>query len=154
MSTRALGGKTPWQTLYRLPPNLSRSKRFGEAVWVHNPNESKLNPRACKGCWIGFNVKSHGHRVYWPTNKTVSIECSVYFAAADRLEGEKMDVPSSKALTSELLAALLCQEAALTRRVAWRRSGGRVGLGPSGKQLHPATPELTAWRERPADSSQ
>ena len=107
MSTRALGGKTPWQTLYRLPPNLSRSKRFGEAVWVHNPNESKLNPRARKGCWIGFNVKSHGHRVYWPTNKTVSIECSVYFAAADRLEGEKMDVPSSKALTSELLAALL-----------------------------------------------
>ena len=47
-----------------------------------------------------------------------------------------------------------CQEAALTRHVAWRRSGGGVGLGPSGKQLHPATPELTAWRERPADSSQ
>ena len=47
-----------------------------------------------------------------------------------------------------------CQEAALTRRIAWRRSRGGVGLGPSGKQLHPATPELTAWRERPADSSQ
>ena len=47
-----------------------------------------------------------------------------------------------------------CQEAALTRRTAWRRSGGGVGLGPSGKQLHPATPELTAWREGPADSSQ
>ena len=47
-----------------------------------------------------------------------------------------------------------CQEAALTRRIAWRRSGGGVGLGPSGKQLHPAAPELTAWRERPADSSQ
>ena len=47
-----------------------------------------------------------------------------------------------------------CQEAALTRRIAWRRSGGGVGLGPSGKQLHPATPELTAWRERPADSLQ
>ena len=47
-----------------------------------------------------------------------------------------------------------CQEAALTRRIAWRRSRGGVGLGPSGKQLHPATPELTAWQERPADSSQ
>ena len=47
-----------------------------------------------------------------------------------------------------------CQEAALTRRIAWRRSGGGIGLGLSGKQLHPATPELTAWRERPADSSQ
>ena len=49
---------------------------------------------------------------------------------------------------------VMCQEAALTRRIAWRRSRGGVGLGPSGKQLHPATPELTAWRERPADSSQ
>ena len=47
-----------------------------------------------------------------------------------------------------------CQEAALTRRIAWRRSEGGVGLGPSGKQPHPATPELTAWREGPADSSQ
>ena len=49
---------------------------------------------------------------------------------------------------------MACQEAALTRRTSWRRSRGGVGLGLSGKQLHPATPELTAWRERPADSSQ
>ena len=47
-----------------------------------------------------------------------------------------------------------CQEAALTRCTSWRRSGGGVGLGPSGKQLHPATPELTAWQERLADNSQ
>ena len=47
-----------------------------------------------------------------------------------------------------------CQEAALTRRTSWRRSGGGIGLGPSGEQLHPATPELTAWQERPADSLQ
>ena len=39
------------------------------------------------------------------TNKTVSAERSVYFAAADRLEGEKIDIPSSKALMSEPLAA-------------------------------------------------
>ena len=50
--------------------------------------------------------------------------------------------------------SLECQEAALTRRTSWQRSGGGVGLGPSGKQLHPATPELTAWQERPADSLQ
>ena len=48
----------------------------------------------------------------------------------------------------------VCQEAALTRHTAWRHSRGGVGLGPSGKQLHPATPELTAWQERPADSLQ
>ena len=48
----------------------------------------------------------------------------------------------------------VCQGAALTRHMAWRRSRGGVGLGLSGKQLYPATPELTAWRERLADSLQ
>ena len=65
---------------------------------------------------------------------------------------------SSKGKEPQNLARIVevhtCQEAALTRHIAWRRSGGGVGLGPSGKQLHPATPELTAWRKRPADSSQ
>ena len=60
----------------------------------------------------------------------------------------------SLAFTHTESAGAWCQEAALTRRIAWRRSGRGVGLGPSGKQLHPASPELTAWRERPADSSQ
>ena len=48
----------------------------------------------------------------------------------------------------------MCQEAALTRCTSWRCSRGGVGLGLSGKQLHPATQELTAWQEGPADSSQ
>ena len=52
------------------------------------------------------------------------------------------------------MGGIVCQETALTRCIAWRRSGGGIGPGPSGKQLHPATPELTAWQERPADSSQ
>ena len=57
-------------------------------------------------------------------------------------------------LAKHILQRVPCQEAALTRRTSWRCSGEGVGLGLSGKQLHPATPELTAWRERPADSSQ
>ena len=64
---------------------------------------------------------------------------------------DKDDVFADKAL-QELVNG--CQEAALTRRTAWRRGRGGVGLGPSGKQLYPATPELTAWQEGPADSSQ
>jgi transposase InsO family protein len=106
-STRALGGKTPWQVLYGTPPNLSRLKRFGEAVWVHDPSGSKLDPRAREGRWIGFDVESHGHRVYWPANKSVSVERSVYFAAAKRLEGEEMDVPTPQTIPNEPLAASL-----------------------------------------------
>lgn len=65
-STRALGGKTPWEALYGSPPDLSRLKRFGEAVWVHDPDGSKLDPCAREGCWIGFDIESRGHWVYFP----------------------------------------------------------------------------------------
>ena len=57
-STCELGGKTPWQALYGMPPDLSRLKHFSEAVWVHDPTGSKLDPRAREGRWIGFDTES------------------------------------------------------------------------------------------------
>ena len=105
-STRALGGMTPWQALYGTPPDLSHLKHFGEKVWVHDPTGLKLDPRTREGHWIRLDVESHGRRVYWPSNKSVSVERSVYFAAAEWLEGEKMDVPTSKTFLSEPLTAL------------------------------------------------
>lgn len=101
-STRALGGIMPWQALYGSPPNLSNLKRFGEAVWVHDASGSKLDARAREGCWLGFDTESRGHRIYWPTTKAVSVERNVYFATAARLEGEQLDVPTSKTFESEL----------------------------------------------------
>lgn len=94
-STRALGGKTPWQALYHAPPNLAGLKRFGETVWVHDPTGSKLDVRAWEGRWLGFDVESHAHRVYCPAKATVAVERNVYFGAAQQLEGEHIDVPSS-----------------------------------------------------------
>jgi len=100
-STRALGGGTPWQVVYGSPPDLSRLKRFGEAVWVHDPNGSKLDLRVCEGRWIGFDVESRSHHVYWSANRSVGIEHNVYFAASTWLKGENMDVPTPKTLLSE-----------------------------------------------------
>lgn len=45
--------------------------------------------------WISFDVESSRFRVNWPENMTVSIERNIDFAA-ERLEGETVDVPSSK----------------------------------------------------------
>ncbi len=105
-STCALGGRTPWQALYGSPPNLSGLKRFGEAVWVHDPEGSKLDPCARAGHWIGFDIESCGHRVYRAVNKAVGVEQNVYFTVAERLEGESLDVPTSKTL-NEPCAALI-----------------------------------------------
>lgn len=102
-STRALGGMTPWQALYGSPPNLTGIKHFGKVVWVHDADGSKLDACAREGHWLGFDVESHGHRIYWPATKTVNVEWNVYFAVAARLEGEHLDVPTSKTSENEPL---------------------------------------------------
>ena len=62
--------------------------------------------------------------------------------------------PQAKTVRAMESTVKNCQETALTRCTSRGRSEEVVGLGPSGKQLHPATPELTAWWERLADSLQ
>ena len=81
--------------LYGTPPNLLRLKWFSEAVWVHDPDGSKLHhtPEMANGLWS--TSESHGHCVNWPVNKSASIEHNVYFAVAKWLEGRHMNIPFS-----------------------------------------------------------
>ncbi len=97
----ALSGKMPWQVLYGTPPNLSGLKHFGEKIWVHDPDGSKLDLCAHEGRWIGFNIELCGHHMYWSSSRSVSVKQNVYFTAAEWLEGEKLDVPTSKTLLTE-----------------------------------------------------
>jgi hypothetical protein len=54
---------------------------------VHDVDGSKLDPCMCEGRWIGFDIELCGHCVYWPENRTVSVERNVHFSAGKRLEG-------------------------------------------------------------------
>ena len=63
---------------------------WGCKVWVHDDTGSKLDARAREGRWLGFDVDSRAHRVYWPQSTTVSVERNVYFALAGPLEGEEL----------------------------------------------------------------
>ncbi len=49
VATSALKGMSPYEALFGKKPDLSKLRRFGENVWVHNPNGSKLESRARKG---------------------------------------------------------------------------------------------------------
>jgi hypothetical protein len=89
MSMQALGGMTPWQVLYGILLDLLCLKHFGKVVWVHDPTGSKLDPHAHKGHWISFDIESCGHQIYWPENKSVSVECSIYFTTAAWLKGSR-----------------------------------------------------------------
>ena len=53
-----------------------------EGVLVHDGDGSKLDARAREGCWLGFDAESHGHRVYFPTSRSVATERNVYFGTS------------------------------------------------------------------------
>jgi hypothetical protein len=137
-----LAGKTPWQALYGSPPDLSGLKRFGEAIWVHDPDGSKLDPCVHEGRWIGFNIESRGHRVYWPANKAVSVEHNVYFAAAERLNGESIDVPTPQTLSSEPRATLLPVPTLLSSQHAPSSPVSSLSLLTSSSSLRAVSVEL------------
>jgi len=89
-----LDGKTPFEALYRTPPDLSEARLWGCKAWVHNDTGSKLSVRTREGWWIGFDLNSRAHRIYWPKSNSVSVKQNVYFVSAAQLEGEEFRVPT------------------------------------------------------------
>ena len=92
MAMHALDTKMPSEVLFGTLPNLSVAHLWGCKVWVHDDTGSKLNACACEGWWLGFNVDSWAHRVYWPQSTTISVERNVYFVSAGLLEGEELQI--------------------------------------------------------------
>jgi hypothetical protein len=60
--------------------------KWGLTVWVKKLNTGKLNEKAEKGHFVGFNEESKGYRVYWPTKKKVSIERDIFFNKKESLQ--------------------------------------------------------------------
>jgi hypothetical protein len=93
-ATHVLDGKMPFEVLFGAPPDLSGLHLWGCPIWVHNAVGSKLDARACQGCWIGLDIDTWAHCVYWPGNGIVTVEQNIYFGLLAQLEGERMQVPS------------------------------------------------------------
>ena len=87
---KALDGMTPYEALYGQKPTLKGVREWGSLCWVTRKG-SKIHARAEEGRWIGFDGSSKGHRIYWPTRRTISVEYDVNFTPAPDpplLEGE------------------------------------------------------------------
>ena len=88
--TKALDGMTPYEAVYGEKPMLKGTREWGSLCWVTRKS-SKIRDRAEEGRWIGFDDSSKGHRIYWPTRRTISVEHDVKFTPAPDpplLEGE------------------------------------------------------------------
>jgi len=69
-------------------PHLSGIQEFGAAAYVKDLAAGKLDPRATKGRFVGYDSESKGYRIYWAEKGSVSVERNVVFNPEDMLTEE------------------------------------------------------------------
>jgi hypothetical protein len=65
-STRALDGMMPYEAVNGNIPDLSDLSEWGCNVWVHDRKTGKIMTRTKAARWVGYDLHSNGHRIYWP----------------------------------------------------------------------------------------
>jgi len=87
---KPIGMKTPFEMRFNKQPDLSNIHPFGCIVYVTKKPTSKLEERGLEGRWIGLDPTSNGHRIYWPSRRTISVEQDIVFTKQEisRIEGE------------------------------------------------------------------
>jgi hypothetical protein len=74
-------------------PYLGGILEFGVAAYVKDLTAGKLDARAQKGRFVGYDSKSKGYHIYWPEKWSVSIERNVVFNPDNLLtEGDSVVV--------------------------------------------------------------
>ena len=69
-------GKTPYEYLTGTKPNLSNMQTFGTVCYAYVQNKTKLDPRAEKGIFVGYDRSSPAFLVYYPDQNNVKkIRC-------------------------------------------------------------------------------
>ncbi|GBE85560.1 hypothetical protein SCP_0800770 [Sparassis crispa] len=85
----ALQGKSPFEVRFGHAPDVSNLHEWGSVVYVKVDTNSKFDARGKEARWIGLDHTSNGHRIYWPKEKKISVECNIVFSAGSpRVEGE------------------------------------------------------------------
>ena len=68
--------KTPYEYLTGTKPNLSNMHTFGTVCYAYVQNKTKLDPRAEKGIFVGYDRSSPAFLVYYPDQNNVKkIRC-------------------------------------------------------------------------------
>ena len=77
--TRAVDGKTPFEAWNNRKPNISHLREFGCDVWVLDESKErlKLDPKARKMAFVGFEDGSKSVQYYDATTDTVKVSRNV-----------------------------------------------------------------------------
>ena len=84
-------GKTPYECLTGIKPNLSNMHVFGSLCYAYVQNTTKLDPRAEKGIYVGYDRASHAFLVYCPQVKTVTkVRCVKFTENFDNVHNVRL----------------------------------------------------------------
>jgi hypothetical protein len=89
---RANDGKSPYQIKHQKKPNLAGIQEFGAAAYVKDLKAGKLDARAKKGRFVGYDAESKGYRIYWPEKRSITVERNVVFNQNDVLKPEETTI--------------------------------------------------------------
>ena len=64
-------GKTPFEAMTGIKPNLSNMHGFGTVCFAYIQNAKKLDPRSKEGIFVGYDKKSPAYLVYYPENNKI-----------------------------------------------------------------------------------
>ena len=86
LPTKAINGKTPFETWYGYKPSLKNFKVFGCLCFTYVPQikRDKLDKKAEPGIFVGYSSVSKAYRVFQPHTRKILISRDVYF-----MENEK-----------------------------------------------------------------
>ena len=89
-------GKTPYEYLTGIKPNLSNMHAFGTVCYAYVQNKTKLDPRAEKGIFVGYDRSSPAFLVYYPDQNNVKkIRCVKFTEKFDSFDENVNLLPDS-----------------------------------------------------------
>ena len=92
--THALDGKTPYKMRHGKKPYLAGIQEFGTMAYVKDLNAGKLDLKARVGRFVGYDSESKGYQIYWPKQKSISVEQNVVLNTNNiTLEEENVPIP-------------------------------------------------------------
>jgi hypothetical protein len=83
---QALNGKTPYEMGHQKKPNLISIQEFGAATYIKDMKAGKLDARAMKGCFVGYNLESKGYQIYWPKKRSYQVADMGYYYVGRKSE--------------------------------------------------------------------
>ena len=81
--TCAPKGKTPYEMGNNRKPHLAGIQEFGAVAYIKDLVAGKLDARAKKGRFVGYDSESKGYRIYWPKKWSITVEWNIVFNQDD-----------------------------------------------------------------------